>query len=275
MATYAIGDLQGCYEEFQQLVELISFNAKRDKLWLVGDIVNRGPESLALLRNLMNLGDAVIPVLGNHDLHLLLVAEGIVRQRSGDTLQAILDAPDRHDLLSWLRHQKLLHVEDDYVLVHAGLLPSWDIPQAVALAQEVEATLCGENFHEFYLQMYGSEPSYWYEGLAGYDRLRVIINAMTRLRICTPEGRMDFSFKGQLQAIPQGYLPWFEVPQRVSRTHTIVFGHWSALGLQIKDNVIALDTGCLWGGRLTAIRLEDRRVFQVPCARRKAATLQK
>lgn len=275
MATYAIGDLQGCHEEFLRLIELISFDVKRDKLWLVGDIVNRGPESLALLRNLVNLGDAVIPVLGNHDLHLLLVAEGIARQHSGDTLQDILDAPDRHNLLSWLRHQKLFHIDGEYALVHAGLLPSWDISQAAALAQEVEATLRGENSREFFLHMYGNEPSYWYEGLAGYDRLRVIINAMTRLRICTPEGRMDFSFKGGPQSIPQGYLPWFEVPRRVSRRHTIVFGHWSALGLQIRDNVIALDTGCLWGGKLTAIRLEDRRIFQVSCARQKVATLQK
>lgn len=275
MATYVIGDVQGCYEEFQQLIELIGFNSTRDKLWLVGDLVNRGPNSLILLRSIIKLGSAVIPVLGNHDLHLLLVAEGLTKQRSGDTLQAILDAPDRHDLLRWLRHQKLLYVDDEYALVHAGLLPSWDISQAVELAQEVETALCGGNFHEFLSHMYGNEPNLWHNDLTGYDRLRVIINAMTRLRICTPEGRMDFSYKGQLHSIPKGYLPWFEVPNRASRSTTIIFGHWSALDLQVRENLIALDTGCLWGGKLTAIRLEDRRVFQVSCAQQSTAVLQK
>lgn len=275
MATYAIGDLQGCYEQFQQLTELIGFNPTRDKLWLVGDIVNRGPNSLRLLRTIKNLGDAVIPVLGNHDLHLLLVAEGLAKQRSGDTLQAILEAPDCHDLLSWLRHRKLLYVDGEYALVHAGLLPCWEISQAWELAQEVENALCAENFSEFLLHMYGNEPNYWYDGLTGYDRLRVIINAMTRMRVCTPEGRMDFSYKGQLHSIPKGYVPWFEVPYRASHSTTIVFGHWSALGLHIKKNLIALDTGCLWGGKLTAIRLEDRRVFQVSCEQRAVATLQR
>lgn len=275
MATYAIGDVQGCYEEFQQLVELIGFNATRDKLWLVGDLVNRGPDSLILLRSIIKLGNAVIPVLGNHDLHLLLVAEGLTKQRSGDTLQGILDAPDRHDLLSWLRHQKLFYVEDEYALVHAGLLPSWDIRQTAELAQEVEAALCKENFHDFLTHLYGDEPNSWDDGLIGYDRLRVIINAMTRIRVCTPEGRMDFSYKGQPQSIPPGYLPWFEVPNRVSRSATIIFGHWSALGLQVRKNLIALDTGCLWGGKLTAIRLEDRKVFQVSCVQRAVAALQR
>lgn len=275
MSTYAIGDLQGCFKEFQQLVELIGFNATRDELWLVGDIVNRGPDSLVSLRTIKQLGSAVIPVLGNHDLHLLLVAEGLARQRTDDTLQDILDAPDRNDLLSWLRHQRLFYVDEEYALVHAGLLPSWNISLATELAQEVEAALRGENFHEFFLHMYGDEPNYWHDGLAGYDRLRVIINAMTRMRVCTPEGKMNFSYKGQLRSIPPSYLPWFEVPNRASRSTTIIFGHWSALGLQIRDNVIALDTGCLWGGKLTAIRLEDRQVFQVPCAPRSAAMLQK
>ncbi|MCO6426948.1 symmetrical bis(5'-nucleosyl)-tetraphosphatase [Nitrosomonas communis] len=275
MATYAIGDIQGCYQEFRQLIELIGFNATRDKLWLVGDIVNRGPNSLILLRSIITLGDAVITVLGNHDLHLLLVAEGLAKQHSSDTLQAILDAPDRHGLLSWLRHQKLFYADDDYALVHAGLLPCWNISQAGELAREVEVALCGDNFHEFFLHMYGNEPNSWHDDLAGYDRLRVIINAMTRLRVCTLDGRMDFSYKGQLQSIPSGLLPWFEVPNRASESTTVIFGHWSALGLQIRENLIALDTGCLWGGRLTAIRLEDRKVFQVPCAQLAGAALQK
>ncbi|MCW5602252.1 symmetrical bis(5'-nucleosyl)-tetraphosphatase [Nitrosomonas sp.] len=271
MATYAIGDLQGCHEAFQQLTELIGFNVTKDKLWLVGDIVNRGTGSLALLRFIMKLGDSAVLVLGNHDLHLLLVAEGFAQQRSGDTLQEILEAPDRQTLLSWLRQQRLFYAEDEYALVHAGLLPSWHIAQAAELAQEVETVLRGEKYHELLLRMYGDEPNCWSDNLEGYDRLRVIINAMTRLRICTPDGRMEFSYKGQLQTIPSGYLPWFEAPQRASSSATVVFGHWSALGLQVRDNILALDTGCLWGGQLTAIRLEDRRIFQVPCARRSVA----
>ncbi|AKH38709.1 MULTISPECIES: symmetrical bis(5'-nucleosyl)-tetraphosphatase [Nitrosomonas] len=274
MATYAIGDVQGCYQSFQQLVELIGFNATRDKLWLVGDLVNRGPDSLILLRSIIELGNAVIPVLGNHDLHLLLVAEGLSKQHSGDTLQDILDAPDRNDLLNWLRHQKLFYVEDEYALVHAGILPCWDIPQAAELAHEVETALCKENYQEFLLHMYGNEPNFWHDGLTGYERLRVIINAMTRLRVCTADGRMDFTYKGPLQSIPQGYLPWFEVPDRASKSTTVIFGHWSALGLQIRENLIALDTGCFWKGKLTAIRLEDRKVFQVPCAKQVIAAFQ-
>ncbi|HBZ30596.1 MAG TPA: symmetrical bis(5'-nucleosyl)-tetraphosphatase [Nitrosomonas nitrosa] len=275
MATYAIGDLQGCHEAFQQLTELIGFNVTKDKLWLVGDIVNRGTGSLPLLRFIMKLGDSAVLVLGNHDLHLLLVAEGFAQQRSGDTLQEILEAPDRQTLLSWLRQQRLFYAEDEYALVHAGLLPSWDIAQAAELAQEVEAVLRGEKYHELLLRMYGDEPNCWSDDLEGYDRFRVIINAMTRLRICTPDGRMEFSYKGQPRTIPSGYLPWFEAPQRASSSATVVFGHWSALGLQVRDNILALDTGCLWGGQLTAIRLEDRRVFQVPCARRSVAASQR
>ncbi|MDC0575634.1 symmetrical bis(5'-nucleosyl)-tetraphosphatase [Nitrosomonadaceae bacterium] len=268
MATYAIGDIQGSYNEFRRLLDLINFNAK-DKLWLVGDIVNRGPNSLLLLRFLRAMNDAVVAVLGNHDLHLLVVAEGFAKAQPGDTLQGVLNAPDRDELLHWLRHQRLLHVSGDYVMVHAGLLPSWSVMQAANLAQEAESFLHNkdhEEFRKFCSHMYGNQPDQWSASLEGYERIRVIINAMTRMRVCTYDGRMDFTFKGRVEDIPIDYLPWFDVPGRASKEATVICGHWSALSLQVKSNLIALDTGCMWGGSLTAIRLEDRRVFQVPCA---------
>jgi bis(5'-nucleosyl)-tetraphosphatase (symmetrical) len=268
MATYAIGDIQGSYNEFRRLLDLINFNAK-DKLWLVGDIVNRGPDSLLLLRFLKAMNDAVVAVLGNHDLHLLVVAEGFAKAQPGDTLQGVLNAPDRDELLYWLRHQRLLHVSGDYVMVHAGLLPSWSVIQAANLAQEAESFLHNkdhEEFRKFCSHMYGNQPDQWSASLEGYERIRVIINAMTRMRVCTYDGRMDFIFKGRVEDIPIDYLPWFDVPGRASKEATVICGHWSALSLQVKSNLIALDTGCMWGGSLTAIRLEDRRVFQVPCA---------
>jgi bis(5'-nucleosyl)-tetraphosphatase (symmetrical) len=266
MATFAIGDLQGCYQEFRELLDLIQFDHEKDRLWLVGDVVNRGPGSLAILRFIIGLKDAVIMVLGNHDLHLLMVAEGCASLHRNDTLQEILEAPDRDELLHWLRWQKLLHLDGNYVMVHAGLLPSWSIAQAALLAKMVETALRSPNFHELCSHMYGNQPDHWDDSLEGYPRLRVIINAMTRMRLCTPDGRMDFVHKGPARDMPAGYLPWFEAPNRASRDATIICGHWSALGLQIRDNLIALDTGCLWGGSLTAIRLEDRRIFQVSCA---------
>ena len=268
MATYAIGDIQGSYNEFRRLLDLINFNAK-DKLWLVGDIVNRGPDSLLLLRFLKAMNDAVVAVLGNHDLHLLVVAEGFAKAQPDDTLQGVLNAPDRDELLYWLRHQRLLHVSGDYVMVHAGLLPSWSVIQAANLAQEAESFLHNkdhEEFRKFCSHMYGNQPDQWSACLEGYERIRVIINAMTRMRICTYDGRMNFTFKGRVEDIPIDYLPWFDVPGRASKEATVICGHWSALSLQVKSNLIALDTGCVWGGSLTAIRLEDRRVFQVPCA---------
>jgi bis(5'-nucleosyl)-tetraphosphatase (symmetrical) len=271
MATFAIGDLQGCYRQFEQLLDLIGFDRAHDRLWLVGDIVNRGPESLEILRFVKGLTDAVTMVLGNHDLHLLMVAEGCASLSRNDTIQDILSAPDREELLHWLRQQKLLHVDGNYALVHAGLLPSWSITQASELATAVEAVIRGEEFHEFCSHMYGDQPDHWNDGLSGYARLRVIINAMTRMRVCTPDGKMDFKFKGMVKDIPDGYLPWFETPNRASREATIIFGHWSALGLQLRNNLIALDTGCLWGGTLTAIRLDDRTVFQVSCGEQEEA----
>lgn len=266
MATFAIGDLQGCYQAFRQLLDLIHFDPANDKLWLVGDIVNRGPDSLSVLRFVKALDDAAIMVLGNHDLHLLMVAAGCANLHRNDTLQDILDAPDRDELLNWLRQQKLLHVDGNYVMVHAGLLPSWSVAQALSLAGCVEAALQSTDFGELCCYMYGNQPDHWDDNLEGYERMRVVINAMTRMRICTPDGKMDFAHKGLAEDAPDGYLPWFDTPNRASCGATIICGHWSALGLCIRDNLIALDTGCLWGGSLTAIRLEDRQIFQVSCA---------
>lgn len=265
MAIYAIGDIQGCYDELQRLLEKIDFDPAQDRLWFVGDLVNRGPDSLAVLRLVKSLGDAAITVLGNHDLHLVAVDAGIGKLHRSDTLDGILNAPDRGELLHWLRQQKLAHREDGYLLVHAGVLPGWTAARAAGLAREVEAVLRGDDYTDFIAHLYGNAPHAWDDDLAGYARWRVIVNAFTRLRICTPQGEMEFKFKGEVENIPPGYLPWFDVPGRRSADATVVFGHWSALGLMVKDNAIALDTGCLWGGPLTAIRLEDRQVFQVAC----------
>lgn len=265
MTTYAIGDLQGCFHSFQQLLKKIQFNPQSDKLWLVGDIINRGAGSLDVLRWVFQHQDAVVAVLGNHDLHTLVVAEGFVAPHRSDTLQELLDAPDRDELLHWLRHQSMIHYEHDYLMVHAGLLPQWTATEAVQLGQEVERALRAADYRHFLAHMYGNQPASWHPDLNGLDRLRLITNAMTRLRICTPEGEMEFKFKGRLKDIPAGYLPWFELPQRKSADETILFGHWSALGLQQRPRLFALDTGCLWGGQLTALRLDDRQVFQVPC----------
>jgi bis(5'-nucleosyl)-tetraphosphatase (symmetrical) len=265
MATYAIGDLQGCFRSLQELMGKIGFRESADRLWFVGDLVNRGPQSLEILRFVKSLGERAVSVLGNHDLHLLMVAEGRARQHRKDTFSEILLASDRDDLLDWLRGLPLMHVEADYAMEHAGLLPSWSIDKARELARETEQALRGPAWHGLMEQMYGNRPDHWEDTLTGYDRLRVVINAMTRLRICTPEGRMDFSHKGSLSDIPAGYVPWFAAPGRKSANATIVCGHWSAIGLVAQKNLLALDSGCLWGGRLSAVRLEDRRIYQVSC----------
>lgn len=265
MAIYAVGDIQGCYAELQHLLEQIRFDPAQDQLWLVGDLVNRGPESLQVLRFVKSLGDSAITVLGNHDLHLLAVAEGTAELHRSDTLDEVLAAPDRDELLTWLRHQRLMYAEGDYVLVHAGLLPQWSVKQAGKLAHEVEKALRGDDYATFLSRMYGNTPHSWDDDLDGYKRLRVIVNAFTRLRVCTPQGEMEFRFKGEVEHIPEGYVPWFDLPERKSRKSTVIFGHWSALGLKVTPHVIALDTGCLWGGPMTAIRLEDRQLFQVGC----------
>ena len=271
MATYAVGDIQGCCTELKQLLELIRFDPHADELWLVGDLVNRGPDSLGVLRLVKSLGDAAIVVLGNHDLHLLAVAAGVAELHRSDTFDEILAAPDRLELMTWLRYQRLLQVEDDVVLVHAGLLPSWSVAQAQLLAREVEAALRGRDYPQFLAHMYGNQPAQWDDALSGYPRLRVITNAFTRMRICTPNGEMEFKFKGEMQDVPAGYLPWFEVPARASAATTVVCGHWSALGLKVTPRLITLDTGCLWGGALSAVRLQDRKVFQMMCANQPVA----
>lgn len=265
MPILAIGDLQGCYSSFRQLLDRIQFDPARDRLWLVGDLVNRGPDSLATLRFVKELGSAALTVLGNHDLHLLMVGAGCASLRPDDTLDDILAAPDREELLDWLRYREMLHVEGDYVLVHAGLLPSWSVQKASELARTVEEGLRSTDFREFCVNMYGNQPDRWSDELEGHERSRVVINAMTRMRVCTPDGKMNFSYKGPPQDAPPGYLPWFDVPGRANQEATIVCGHWSALGLRMEENLIALDTACVWGGALTAVRLDDRVVTQIPC----------
>ncbi len=262
MATYAIGDIQGCYSAFRRLLDQIRFDPASDRLWLVGDLVNRGPQSLAVLRFVISLGTRAITVLGNHDLHLLVVAAGHVRQHRGDTLNAILRAPDRDELLDWLRRRKMMHAAGRYALVHAGLLPQWSIAQALALAREVEAALQSADHDEFLRQLYGNQPDRWRDTLTGIDRLRVITNVLTRLRLCTVQGKMEFAHKGKPENLPRGYLPWFAVPRRRHRATTVIFGHWAALGLYLDSNVAALDTGCVWGRDLTALRLSDRKIFR-------------
>lgn len=272
MATYAIGDIQGCFEALQRMLALIEFEPTQDRLWFVGDLVNRGPDSLAALRFIKDLGDGAVTVLGNHDLHLLTVAAGFARLHRGDTLSEILEAPDREDLLHWLRTRKLMHAEDGWAMVHAGLLPQWSVEQALALAQEVECALAGPDYLGLLSTMYGNQPEEWRDDLAGMDRLRVIINAMTRLRLCSRSGRMEFRHKSAPRSLPEGYFPWYAIPGRQSAGHPIIFGHWSTLGLHASKDVVALDSGCLWGNALSAMRLHDRKIFQIDCAGMRGTT---
>jgi bis(5'-nucleosyl)-tetraphosphatase (symmetrical) len=266
MATYAIGDVQGCRDALDALLGEIGFSPVRDALWFVGDLVNRGAQSAAVLRFVRSLGDRAVVVHGNHDLHLLAFAAGHAKARADDTFGDVLAAPDRDELLDWLRARPMLHVEGGYAMVHAGLLPAWSIDQARSLAAEVETALRAPNHRDFFAQLYGSRPDAWHDDLRGADRLRVVVNAMTRMRFCTAAGAMDFRVKGEVEKALPGYLPWFDVPGRRSRGTPIICGHWSALGLRVTPDLLALDTGCVWGGHLTAIRLEDRRVYQTPCA---------
>jgi len=265
MATYAIGDVQGCFQALLGLLERIAFNLKRDRLWFVGDLVNRGPDSLATLRFVKGLAESAVCVLGNHDLHLVAVAEGHAVLRKDDTLDETLHAPDRAELIAWLRQRPLMHAEGGYAVVHAGLLPSWTLTRALELAREVEHALRAPRYASLLARMYGNGPDRWSDQLSGYPRLRVIINAMTRMRVCTRDGAMQLRYKGDGDVMPVGVLPWFAVPGRASSATPIIFGHWSALGLVLEPNVIGLDTGCLWGRKLTALRLEDRQLFQFSC----------
>ena len=264
MALYAIGDIQGCHAEFCQLLDLIAFSPSTDRLWLVGDLVNRGPESLAVLREVRKLGDAATTVLGNHDFHLLTVAAGHSRPHRSDTLDAILAAPDRDELIAWLAARPLVVIEGERLLVHAGLLPQWTPATALMLSREVQAMLASDRAHEFLGVLYGDEPKAWSEELSGYDRLRVAVNACTRLRFCMADGTMEFREKRGPENAPEGFLPWFAQPSRLSARMTVVCGHWSTHELLLAPNVLMLDSGCLWGGTLTGVCLDDRRVLQVP-----------
>ncbi len=260
--TWAIGDIQGCLDSLRALLAKLPSDAR---LWLVGDLVNRGPRSLDTLRWAIEQGDRVVTVLGNHDLHLLTVAAGIRRAHRSDTLDEILAAPDRDALIDWIRSRPLAHVQDGWLMVHAGVLPQWDVQRTLELAEEVHRVLAGPNWLGFLREMYGNEPAQWADSLQGNDRLRVIVNALTRIRFCTLEGRMDFSAKEGVDSAPDGYLPWFEVPDRASAGAPIVFGHWAALGWLDRPDLLSIDTGCVWGRELTAVRLRDRRVRSVAC----------
>jgi bis(5'-nucleosyl)-tetraphosphatase (symmetrical) len=258
MAVFAIGDVQGCYDDLMRLLERVHFDESDDRLWFAGDLVNRGPDSLDVLRFVKGLGDRAVSVLGNHDLHLLAVAAGTARLRKNDTLKPILEAPDRDELLDWLRHRPMLHHDAalGFTLVHAGLPPQWDLAQAQACAHELEDVLHGRGHGEFFKQMYGDEPRRWHADLIGMDRLRFIVNCFTRLRFCSASGDLELKHKRAPGTQPEGCLPWFEVPGRASAGLHLLFGHWSTLGDISSHNVYPLDTGCVWGGRLTALRLD-------------------
>ncbi|MCA9471340.1 MAG: symmetrical bis(5'-nucleosyl)-tetraphosphatase [Nitrospirales bacterium] len=267
MAIYAIGDVQGCFRALRKLVKRIKFDPTTDRLWFVGDLVNRGPDSLEVLRYIKDLGSAAVTVLGNHDIHLLAVWAGVARLHRKDTVGPVLSAPDCDELLTWLRHRPLVYREHDYVMLHAGLLPQWTIAQAEKLAREVEEALRGEAFVDMlpFIYFRGSQAS-WSTDLGHQDRLSLATNVMTRIRVCTPEGEPDFSFKGRPNDAPQGLVPWFAVPGRATARDTIIFGHWSALGLFVKKTLIGLDAGCVWGQELIALRLDDRKVFRASCS---------
>jgi len=268
MATYAIGDVQGCFKSLRRLLDLVAFDPQTDRLWLVGDLVNRGPDSLETLRFIKSLGAAACPVLGNHDLFLLAAGEDIVALRPKDTIQDVLASHDRLELLTWLRQQPLHRREGRFFMVHAGLLPQWNIDDAAKLAQEVEAVLAGPKYKTLLRELFEATPPQWDPALKGIDRLVSIARVFTRLRTTTPDGDMS-SYSGPPQEAPAGFLPWFRVPNRRSSDATIITGHWAALGLHIEDNLLAIDSGCVWGRQLTAVRLEDRAVFQVEYADRR------
>ncbi|HDP89916.1 MAG TPA: symmetrical bis(5'-nucleosyl)-tetraphosphatase [Thioalkalivibrio sp.] len=262
MSIYAIGDIQGCFDPLHRLLDALRFDPAEDQLWSVGDLVNRGPKSLETLRLFHELGEAAVVVLGNHDLHLLAVYAGAQPLKEKDSFAALLAAPDADELMHWLRHRPLLHHDTALgtVLAHAGIAPAWDLATAQACAREVEAVLRGDDHPAFFDRMYGNEPVAWDEGLAGIERLRFIVNAFTRMRYCDVRGRLDLDFKGAPGEDTGSRMPWFDVPGRRLTGQRIVFGHWSTLGLVQRDDLLALDTGCVWGGRLTAARLDGESV---------------
>lgn len=265
MSTYVIGDIQGCHGALLALLDKVGFDPAQDRVWITGDLVNRGEDSLAVLRWCMQHDTSVVAVLGNHDLHLLAVAEGFVAPHRKDTLATILAAPDREAVLTWLRHRPMLHRHGPWLMVHAGLPPEWTADQAQARAGELEAALRGPDWRPFLQGMYGNEPRAWHDDLQGQERLRYVANVLTRVRYLHPDGSLEYQHKTGLDDIPPGLIPWFDYPGRKSLDARILFGHWSTLGLVLREDVIALDTGCLWGGALTAFRLEDQACLQVPC----------
>ncbi len=265
MAVWLIGDLQGCHDELLRLLDKLRFDPASDQLRFTGDLVARGPRSLEVLREIRALGDAAVAVLGNHDLHLLAVARGVRKPHARDRLDAVLAAPDRDELLDWLRRRPLIH--DDpalgVTLLHAGLPPQWSIADAVACADEVERVLAGDGYGEFLDRMYGDRPERWSDDLTGLDRLRFITNCLTRLRYCDGDGRLALDDKGPPGTQREGCMPWFDVPGRKSADARIACGHWSTLGFVLRPDLIALDTGCLWGGALTAVRIDGERPQRV------------
>ncbi|MEQ4618283.1 MAG: symmetrical bis(5'-nucleosyl)-tetraphosphatase [Corticimicrobacter sp.] len=263
---WMIGDVQGCGTPLDALLKHPEIDQPGSRFWFAGDLVNRGPQSLASLRRIKALGDRAISILGNHDLHLLAVSAGIRAPSKNDTIQEILDAPDAQELIDWLRNRPLAHFEAGHLMIHAGVLHKWTAQKTLALAAEVEAVLRGKNWQKGLQKMYGNEPMQWRDDLTGSKRIRIIINALTRMRMCTIKGEIDLNSK----ASPRGQrnstlVPWFDVPGRATRDVTVVFGHWSTLGLMVRPDAICLDTGCVWGGQLTAMRLQDRRIIQIPC----------
>ena len=273
MALYCIGDIQGCSDALERLLAHIGFSPSRDTVYLLGDLVNRGPDSAAVLRRCMRLDGALRPLLGNHDLHLLAAAHGTRRASRRDTLASVLDAPDRDALLGWLCQQPLArahpHAGERLLMVHAGVLPAWSADATLALAEEVQAVLRGPGLPQFLQAMYGNQPDRWHDALQGMERLRVIVNALTRLRFCTADGVMEFEAKDSAATAPEGYMPWFDVPGRQTAKATIAFGHWSTLGWLSRPDLLSTDTGCVWGGCLSAVRigatLDERELIQVEC----------
>jgi bis(5'-nucleosyl)-tetraphosphatase (symmetrical) len=257
---YCIGDLQGCDAPLGRLLEKVDFSPSRDTLYILGDLVNRGPESIKVLRRLAALGDAAHCLLGNHDLHLLALWQGVRKPGRSDTVQDILQAPDSDALMDWLRHRAMALNRHGWLMVHAGVLPQWTVAQTMALAGEVEQVLRGGSLKDFFDAMYGNTPDHWHDGLQGADRLRVVVNALTRLRFCTPEGVLEFSSTESADSAPEGYMPWFDVPGRKTAGTPLAFGHWSTLAKdgrtpRLHHNTLPLDTGCVWGGYLTAAKL--------------------
>ncbi len=263
MSRFAIGDVQGCYDELRELLRRIGFSSDRDRLWFVGDLVNRGPHSLEVLRFVRALGANAETVLGNHDLHLLAVAAGCRPPRRSDTLQPVLEAKDREGLIEWLTERPLAHLEDGDLMVHAGIVPAWSAQAACGYAREVETEL-RRGRRTLFEHMYGDAPERWSDTLEGFDRLRFIINTLTRLRLCATDGSINLALKGKPPGADSPWRPWFDLERPLSRDVRIVFGHWSALGLTLRENLIGLDTGCVWGGTLTAFDLERGVTIAVP-----------